>query len=394
MTTPSIFASPSFDLRCRDAEWLDRSATLEEFGRPGPAADPHAPVAELLIADMLARAHTEIAELLTGRVLLSCDNPRFGIPVGVRDLDTPATDDWLIRERIDVELLDGDREGRLERRVAAQFRRGLIAVAGALPLLASPILAHAHAPPERSLERSLAGLRGFAPPPKLPEDAQPQPADPNPAAAPSDPVPTQPSTTAAPQVGPAAAPAPRISNEGLTLTGTSVWAGLLGKRVELVMKNEQTLGGTVVAQSTTDLAIARTSDGTVVSVPKAEVAGVRLQLVAAGEPGSDMPLQARPTNDGHKLHGGGAAMIGIGTCAALAGTVMLGIYVSYLFISLPLLLPGLAMIGGGASLMSSGAKKRKAYTKAWGLPESAKLQMLPTVGAGRNGGEVGMILRF
>ena len=80
--------------------------------------------------------------------------------------------------------------------------------------------------------------------------------------------------------------------------------------------------------------------------------------------------------------------------AALAGTVMLGIYVSYLFISLPLLLPGLAMIGGGASMMASASKKRTKYRQAWGIPQTAKLKMLPTVAGSRNGGQVGLILRF
>lgn len=389
----------AFDLRCRDAEWIDRPATLDEFSRPAGAADRHAALADLLIADMIARAQTEIAELLAGRVLIGVENARFGIPVGVRDLDAPPIDDWRIHERIDVELLDASPDGRLERSIAAQFRRGLIAVAGALPLLASPILAHAHAPLEAAaLTRMTVG---FAPP-KLPDEPQPKPA-PTPEASPPSPTEApvvapqpeaQPQPTVAPQVAPTAAPAPRIGNESLTLTGTNVWAGLLGQRIRLVMKNDQSLDGTLVAQSTTDLALARSSDGTVVSVPKAEIAGVRLDG-PGGAPGqSDVPVSERPTNDGHKLHGGGAAMIGIGSAAALAGTVMLGIYISYLFISLPLLLPGLAMIGGGASLMASAGKKRKAYQQAWGIPATAKLNMVPTVSASRNGGQVGMVLRF
>lgn len=390
MSAPTT--EPVFNLRCRDAEWIDRPATLDEFARPASVQDRHRSLAELLIADMVARAQTEIAELLAGRVLLSCDTPRFGIPVGVRDLDTPAIDDWRIREQIDVELLDAGSDGRLQRSVAAQFRRGLIAVAGALPLLVSPMLAHAHAPPERTLERVL----GFAPPPKLPEEAAAQPTtQPTTTAAPTTAEPPQPQPTAAPPVNSsAAAPAPRIGNDGLTLTGTNVWNGLLGKRVQLSMKNGQALDGTVVAQSSSDLAIARSSDGTVVSVPKSEVGGVRLKLSAGLEAGSDVPVHERPTEDGYKLYGGGAAMIGIGSAAALAGTVMLGIYISYLFISLPLLIPGLAMIGGGASMMASAGKKRKSVRRAWGLPETSSLQMLPTVGASRNGGQVGMILRF
>jgi hypothetical protein len=385
---------PVFDLRCRDAEWIDRPATLDEFACPAAAPDPYGALAELLIADMIARSQTEIAKLLEGRVLLSVDNARFGIPVGVRELDTPPIDDWRTRELLEVDLLDASDDGRLVRSLAAQFRRGLIAVAGALPLLASPILAHAHAPLEHD---ALARLMiGFAPP-KLPEETQPKPA-PAETPAPSSETPTaapqvEPPPTAAPPVSPTAAPAPRIASDTLTLTGTTVWDGLLGKRVQLAMKNNQSLDGTVVAQSTTDLALARTSDGTVVAVPKAEIAGVRLSLSGAGS-GSDVPISERPTNDGYKLYGGGAAMVSMGSMAALAGTVMLGIYISALYISLPLLLPGLAMIGGGASMMSSASKKQKAYRRAWGIPATAKLNMMPTLAGSRNGGQVGLVLRF
>ena len=396
--TPEL---PAFDLRCRDAEWIDRSATLDEFTRPAPLADPYAGVAELLIADMVARAQTELVELLDGRVLLSCERPRFGIPFGVHDLDQPEPpefDDWHIRERIDVELLDPGPDGRLQRSIAAQFRRGLIAVAGALPLLATPMLAHAHAPLERVVPADALSRALLAAPPSLPADAPAT--QPTPSSEPAQPTqPTaQPQTTAAPQVAPpTAAPAPRIAQDGLTLTGTNVWAGLLGKRVSLAMRNGQAVDGTLVAQSSTDLALARTSDGTVVSVPKAEIAGLRLVLQAGGgggAMGSDVPMQQRPTEDGMKLYGAGAAMVGIGSTAALAGTVMLGIYLSALYISLPLLLPGLAMIGGGASMMSSGSKKRAAFNKAWGMPTASRMQMVPTFAASRNGGQVGLVLRF
>jgi hypothetical protein len=390
MSTPAISTEPVLNLRCRDAEWLDRPATLDEFTRPAPARDPHAALAELLIADMIARAQTEIAALLDGRVLISVENARFGIPVGVRDLDVPAIDDWHIREQLDVELLDANADGRLVRSLAAQFRRGLIAVAGALPLLASPILAHAHAPLEQAALARVA--IGFAPPPKLPEETQPAPA-PAPAAETSTAAPAvEAPPTAAPQVAPT--PAPRITQDSLTLTGTTVWDGLLGKRVKLAMKSNQTLEGTVVAQSSTDLALARASDGTVVAVPKTEIAGVRLAGASGAAGASDVPIAERPTNDGYKLYGGGAAMIGIGSVAALAGTVMLGIYVSAIYISLPLLLPGLAMIGGGASMMASAGKKRKAFNQAWGVPATAKLHMMPTLGASRSGGQVGLVLRF
>ncbi len=132
----------------------------------------------------------------------------------------------------------------------------------------------------------------------------------------------------------------------------------------------------------------------VVAVPKTEVSGIRVRRIA--EPsaaGPRRPSGGGTTETGHKLAAGGGAMIGLGSATALAGTVMLGIYISALYISLPLLLPGLAMIGGGASLLSAANKKRTAYDKAWGIT-SGRRRVLPTASASRQGGHVGLVLRF
>jgi hypothetical protein len=394
IAAPLASSLPAFDLRCRDAEWVDRSETLLEFARPAPMtpAQRYAGLSEILVADTIARAHLEIDSLAAGRVILSCETPRYGIPVGVIDLERPPVDDWL-RQQITADLLDTNRHGRVERSLSMHVRRGLIAVAGALPLLASPMLAHAgeatsigfHAP-------SLEQLAGFAPPkegkavpPTLPADPAPTPPVAEPTVAPpvADPPPPTP-------------PAPRVSGESLTLTGSTLWEGLLGKQVRLEMKNGQAVAGTIVAQTSTDLAVARAPDGTVVAVPKAEVLGVRLRTEAASGVvgGSNTPVGDRPLQDGRGLHGGGIVMVSLGAIAALAGTVMLAISPSYVFISLPLLLPGLAMIGGGSAMLSASGKKRKAFNKAWGIPQHAGMQITPTLNGGRNGGAAGLILRF
>jgi hypothetical protein len=376
------------ELRCREAEWLDRPETLVEFSDVGctPPATPtqrYAGLSELLIADAVARSHLEIRSLAGPRLILTCETPRYGIPLGVRDLDRPPVDDWQLREQLAGDLVDTDRHGRVERSVAMQVRRGLIAVAGALPLLMTPMLAHAGDPLAGIHLPSLEQLATFAPP-KLPE--QPAPPVEQPTAAPpvAEPPPT-------PTVAP---PAPRIQAETLSLTGTTLWEGLLGKQVRLEMKNGQAVAGTIVAQTASDLAVARAPDGTVVAVPKSEVLGVRLRVEATTGGGSNVPVGDRPLQDGRGLHGGGIVMVSIGAIAALSGTVMLGIYPSGVFISLPLLLPGLAMIGGGSAMLSNAGKKRKAFNKAWGIPQHANLQMTPTLAAGRNGGSAGLVLRF
>jgi hypothetical protein len=388
-TTPPLAA---FELRCREAEWLDRPETLVEFAAPvdaapTPTAQRYAGLSEVLIADAIARSHLDIRSLAGERLILTCEMPRYGIPLGVRDLERPPVDDWHLRDQINGDLLDTDRRGRVERSVAMQVRRGLIAVAGALPLLVTPMLAHAGGP-TGILQPSIEQLAAFAPP-KLPENTQPAP-----------PV-EQPTTTAPPVAEPpptpsVTPPAPRVQAESLSLTGNTLWDGLLGKQVRLEMKGGQAVAGTIVAQTASDLAVARAPDGTVVAVPKAEVAGVRLRLETAesGAPGSNIPIGERPLQDGRGLHGGGIIMVSIGAIAALSGTVMLAIYPSGVFISLPLLLPGLAMIGGGSAMLSAAGKKRKAFNNAWGIPKHAKVNVMPTVAGGRNGGTAGLVLQF
>jgi hypothetical protein len=386
MHSPSATTLSAFELRCRDAEWLDRPETLVEFSESAPAktsAQRYAGLSELLIADAIARSHLEIRSLVGQRLILTCEAPRFGIPLGVRDLDRPPVDDWRLREQLDGDLLDTDRHGRVQRGVATQVRRGLIAVAGVLPLLMTPVLAHAGEPPAGIDQSSLEQLAAFAPP-KLPEQPVPPVEQPTVAPPVAEPPPT-------PTVAP---PTPTVQAESLSLTGTTLWEGLLGKQVRLEMKGGQAVAGTIVAQTSRDLAVARAPDGLVVAVPKSEVIGVRLRIEAAPAGGSNVPIGDRPTQNGKGLLVGGVVMVTIGSILALSGTVFLAISPSSVFLSLPQLLPGLAFIGGGSAMIANGGKKKKAYNKAWGLPPHAGLQMTPLFAAGRNGGTAGLMLRF
>jgi hypothetical protein len=389
-TTTTTSPVAAFELRCREAEWLDRPETLVELTKSAPTttAQRYAGLSEVLVADAIARSHLDIRSLAGDRVILTCEMPRYGIPLGVRDLDRPPVDDWKLRDQVNGDLLDTDRHGRVQSSVAMQVRRGLIAVAGALPLLMAPMVAHAGGPSASIHQPSVEQLPAFAPP-KLPESTQPTP-------------PVEQPTTAPPVVEPpptpvAAPPAPRVQTESLSLTGNTLWDGLLGKQVRLEMKNGQAVTGTVVAQTASDLAVARSPDGTVVAVPKAEVGGVRLRVEAdggVGAPSGTGPVGNRPMQDGRGMHGGGIVLVSFGAIAALSGTVMLAIYPSGVYISLPLLLPGLAMIGAGSAMLSSAGKKRKAFNKAWGIPAHAKVNLTPTLAGGRNGGTAGLVLQF
>ena len=223
------------------------------------------------------------------------------------------------------------------------------------------------------------------------EDVQPAA---NPATA------TAPNNAAAPTAAPAIAdsptrvPPPQLDTT-LSLRGAAIWDGLEGQRVVLGLADASSLRGTVVTHGATEVALSRDSDGLVVSVPKAEVLTVNLRARAAssGRPGVGA-TGTRPRDSGRKLHSGGVVLLSIGSPFALAGIVMLGLCPSCLYIHLPLLLPGTAMIIGGAVALKRAKKRNIAFRKAWGIPLAGRMQLTPTLGVGRSGGEVGFTLRF
>lgn len=391
MTEPTTPQLRALDLRCRDAEWIDRRATLDEFERPCPTRPGDNPsLVELLLTEAVARAHFGLDRLGNGQPIVPCELPRWGIPTG--EWGAPL-DDWRLRPELMGEIValepagaGGGLSGRgssdaVDRRGGGLLRQSLLVAAGSLPLLFTPAFVHAA-------------------PPSLPTDPAPAPT-----AADADPTATDPGTGAATDPGTPAptsdpvvtAPPPRV-DDGLSLTGVALWEGLIDTPVSLAMQNGQSLSGVLVAQSPSELAIARTSDGALVSVPKAEVAGVRLpaSVVSTGPaaPEGVGPIRDRPTRDGRGLTGAGVTLVVAGSVLTVAGITMLSIYPSGLQISLPVLIPGLAALAGGGASLHLGKKRREAFRRAWGLPESARLQLTPTVGAGRTGGQAGLVLRF
>ncbi|KIG17065.1 hypothetical protein DB30_03662 [Enhygromyxa salina] len=188
-------------------------------------------------------------------------------------------------------------------------------------------------------------------------------------------------------------PAPRVDDQ-LSLTGRALWDGLRDRRVILQLVNGAELGGTVVAHSGSDIALARASDGTVVSVPKAEVKGVRARPLTTRDSGGGLPLGNRPTDSGHALYGGGVALLSFGVPFSVAGTAMLGVCPSCLYIHLPLLLPGIALVTGGAIALKRAKQRNSAFRKAWGIPLAGRMQLTPSLAFTRAGGEVGFALRF
>jgi hypothetical protein len=391
---PSLAESqPILSLRCRDAEWLDCPPVIEAFDRPVtalPRERRDLAMAELLIADQQARRWLGASG--GGRPILTCETARFGAAAAF-ERTHPDLADWTRWDELAGDLFfDAESSGDSviplrPQTLGMRVRRSLAAIAAAVPMLTLSIAQAS--PPTPGVVR--------AAPPKLPEDPAAQPTTTT--APPTTTTPPEtPTTTEAPRVADPPAPIvmpPQTRDDSLSLTGRNLWDGLKDKSMILVMKDGTELNGTLVAHSGKDLAVARTSDGTVVAVPKLDIVGIRVKASAgAGVSGMAVgPRTGGVSETGHKLAAGGGAMIGLGSAAALAGTVMLGIYISYLFISLPLLLPGLAMIGGGIGLLSASKKKKAAYEKAWGIT-SGRNRIMPSVAATRQGGQVGLVLRF
>ncbi len=382
---------PALSLRCRSAEWVDRPEALVEFERrpaPLPPYRRDLALAELLIADQAARAWAGIEA--GERPVLSCETARFRVSEAFArsQAERPAVEDWSSQGKLVADLLAGSKAGPGRRAEPSTLRRSLVALAVTIPMLATS-LAEA-APPQVAM----SGLRVEGPP-KLPSDPTPAPVEgPTPTTAP-EPTTAPAITTAAPVVEAPPAPvvvAPRTasSDDSLSLTGSNLWDGLMDKPLLLTLKDGTELAGKVVAQSSRELAFARASDGTVVAVPKSDVAGIRLRPTATTT--NSLAANGRVETGAGMLAGGGV-MTGVGAAATLSGAVMLGIYPSGIYISLPLLLPGLATLAGGVILLVKGRQAKTKYN-AMLSGQVGKVRLTPTVAASRQGGQAGLVLRF
>ncbi len=341
-------ALPALSLRCRDAEWVDLPETLAAFQRPSPPPQLYRDFAltELLLTDRAARRWAGLEGV--GPVL-SCETPRYGtIDTLGRGLDGLPISDWTDEGDLYGDLIlepePSDAPGQ-PGLLRGRVRRGLVALAAVLPMLSVSV---AEAAP--------------------PTDA--------PTVAPPVEGPTQP-----PVVAPATTP-----DDSLSLSGRNLWEGLKDQRLVLGLEDGTQLAGTVVAQSSSDLAFSRASDGTVVAVPKADVAAIRVY---------EGPTSASAKPAGKDGSGGiiaGAVLLAGGSAFALAGAIALGVYPSALYFSLPALVPGLAMVGLGIPLLAKGIKRRneaERRMRGW-----SKLELSPAFGANRRGGQLGLVLRF
>lgn len=398
--------APCLDLRASDARWEAHpeavAATLADFQRPC-VRDPKVraqtratALGELVIADHIARQQLAQMQLSEAVPVHASALSRARIPLAPWSPDTSVSiEDWRIESEVAGEcVVLGEGLARSGSSAGRWIR--VLAAAAALPVVLVPTAAIAGAPTLTPTLTDAAITSGalVADAPALPDEPSAAPASTEGEAA-AEPAAE---ATAAPAPAPTTvAPPPTPSPEALSLTGEVLWEGLMNTEISLAMNNSQSVTGTLVAQSPTELAIARSADGTLVSVPKADVAGVRLRMDGYTPSNYRKGVGAlgdRPTEDGRGLLGAGVVLVGAGSVLTLTGISMLAIYPSGLSINLPTLLPGLAMLGAGGAMISVSKKRHAAFKKAWGLPETARLQMTPTFGVGKRGGQAGLVLRF
>jgi hypothetical protein len=180
----------------------------------------------------------------------------------------------------------------------------------------------------------------------------------------------------------AAPPAASCStDDSVSLTGSNLWDGLVGKTIMLTMHDGSRRSGLVVGQSSEALVFARAGDGELISIDKREVADVHLR-------GREI---AGLEKDGHGRRIAGVMLLTLGSAGALTGTIWLAADPSAVYGHLPLLLAAGALAGGGAGLLKFGKRRKAEYERSWGI---ARVRVMPSLVLGREGGQVGLTLRF
>jgi|GEM_PF-1906489 len=197
----------------------------------------------------------------------------------------------------------------------------LLAMAAVVPLALSPALAFAEETAEDTTEET-AG----------------EPADEAPA----------------PVVGPVVPAEP----DDLSYEGVRLWQAIRGTRVDLVLTDELTVRGTVLAQANGEIAIAREPDGTVMRVPKEMVMGMRVlapkNTGVASMDGSGREPVTRPPPGGKTLAAVGGILTGLGGALMTTFAVGSAIDSSFPYYGFPLMLIGPALLAPGIPLLTAG----------------------------------------
>ena len=130
-------------------------------------------------------------------------------------------------------------------------------------------------------------------------------------------------TLVAPPIDPPAPVVVEDATASIAITEKSLWTSLEGDAVSLVLRDGSEAHGTVIAQTTHAIRLARARDGLVVLLIKSDITSVRVHPRPEPEP-TPPPNKAR-----QRLIGGGAFLLTFGGAATLSGATMLAVYPEY-----------------------------------------------------------------
>jgi len=192
-------------------------------------------------------------------------------------------------------------------------------------------------------------------------------------------------------------PAP---SEDLSYTGSLLWDALVGRTVELRMGDGLSVEGTVLTQTSSEVAIARSPDGDLMRVPKELVIGLRVrpdapqespQVIVQEAPGRDRDEweRNRPPKGGKAMATVGAILTGVGSTMMTTFALGTAFDSSFPYYGFPLMIMGPAFLGPGIPVLVGGLA-REEERGAWESYQRKKkagldVSMGPTMDGGWSG---------
>ncbi len=144
----------------------------------------------------------------------------------------------------------------------------------------------------------------------------------------------------------------------LSYEGDELWKAVRGARVEVTLKGNKVLVGTVLTQAEEEIAIARDPDGTVARVPKHMVR--RLRVIGLANTPASVAGGAKgppPKGDGPATAGAVLTIMGTSFMTTSAVIALAGGY----YYGLPLFFFGSSMLGPGIPLLAAGIEQQVKY---------------------------------
>lgn len=170
----------------------------------------------------------------------------------------------------------------------------------------------------------------------------------------------------------------------LSYEGDALWKAVRGAKVEVTLKGNKVIQGTVLTQAGDEIAIAREPDGTVARVPKHLVR--RLRVIGMAGAGGGLEETERPM-DGKGPAIAGAILTIMGT-SFMTTSAVISLAGGYYY-GLPLFFLGTSMLGPGIPLLAAGIEQQVKFAE-WEEANDLRLGF----GVSPKGVSAGLSFRF